>query len=123
MTFTKLILNGSNLKALVLISLLAVMAACATDGAKSQPPSQPTLSTPKSNQWSIGDGEHRKSWDHEPSAAEIRQWKYDTILQTAGPRHANEWMKGEMERERAKRQLELMDLEIQRQRQGLNGRN
>lgn len=66
--------------------------------------------------WAIGEGTHRKVFDHEPSAEELRQWRYETILATAGLQHANDFMRQELQLEAMKLRAEREKLELERMR-------
>lgn len=50
-------------------------------------------------QWVIGEGKHQKAFDHEPSEMELRQWRYDTILDKAGSRYADDYLARAMKRD------------------------
>lgn len=68
--------------------------------AAAEPPAPAmTPDAPKKSVWSLGEGEDKKTFDHEPSAEEIRSWKYDTIRKNVDLSYANDWLKRDMGRE------------------------
>ena len=62
-------------------------------------------------QWVIGEGKHQKTFDHEPSELELRQWRYDTILDKAGSRYADDYLARAMKRDELAR-IEKDELDL-----------
>ena len=66
----------------------------------SEAPVPPAAEKPAERaQWVIGEGKHQKAFDHEPSEMELRQWRYDTILDKAGSRYADDYLARAMKRD------------------------
>ena len=66
----------------------------------SEAPASPAAEKPAERaQWVIGEGKHQKAFDHEPSEMELRQWRYDTILDKAGSRYADDYLARAMKRD------------------------
>ena len=78
----------------------------------SEAPVPPAAEKPAERaQWVIGEGKHQKAFDHEPSEMELRQWRYDTILDKAGSRYADDYLARAMKRDELAR-IEKDELDL-----------
>lgn len=66
----------------------------------SEAPVSPSAEKPAArSQWVIGEGKYKKTFDHDPSELELRQWRYDTILDKVGSRYADDYLARAMKRD------------------------
>ena len=99
--------------------MAVIMNGCAVTNSGSVAPNaavQKPSATSKTQKWAIGQGSERKVFDHEPSVEELRQWRYETILATAGLQYANEYMRQELQLDAMKRRAEREKLELEQMR-------
>lgn len=102
---------------MLVATAVAMLAACTTPDSNSGMKNDSSVRAGTKNQWAIGKGENRRVWDHEPTEEEVRQWRYETIRDTAGQKKADEWLMNQLRLDAMKSRAERERLELNRLRQ------
>lgn len=101
----------------IVATAMAMLTACATLESNRGKQNDSSVRAGTKNQWAIGEGANRRVWDHEPTEEDIRQWRYETIRDTAGQKYADEWLMNQLRLDAMKSRAERERLELNRLRQ------